>query len=631
MYLDIATKAKSLFKNFTKVSDSETAAQTAVVNPLFSWHVSTIQKNKFTVFANDGCSLRVVIKSSADQAQVETDFWAMLEQLWLQRSLDKQLFDQYRAKAKPFVVIPNMNRNVAKILSNSIRDHELNAKKTKPDDASLLRLSSLLTDDLQPQNGGWQDSTTLDTQVTANKLVWHQPKIIMQSPEVIAAVNTILKIQNDRDHLLKQSTAQLNKTRKQLRQANQQLIESYSQSLHLQYITKTVINHKTDLVIFLNDSLSPRLVTLFSPDLAEQQSAINQFSDTSRHRVRKDVSNLLKLLAHYQLVDSKSAKSLAAKLIQAQTAELTEQREQLYDAFNALSDLVSGKKPRHNQIVPSTSQLLTQYFEAFANLYGDIPFFHAIRIIQLQNPTLSLRPFELSQWLTEQPQNDQTNSYDILNFVIGDTEMAAIASKRLLDQPDQVMLDLFRAQQNKPYYVPKKGDLLKYVNPNYVEPSLYQKQLTNVLVKNLGLNMLAANNVLSQFNFKHRRSISDRPAVELSDFLTQAQVAGADLSSDEDLNLVLAALQGWLNDIRLWANRGFKPTELRGMQLPIDQLSRQPKLNRNIRKNIANGAVDSTELISAIEAQSSINAILKKRLTNEIDKLTIPVVKIPGW
>ncbi|WP_225366952.1 hypothetical protein [Lactiplantibacillus pentosus] len=48
-----------------------------------------------------------------------------------------------------------MNRNVAKILSKTIRDHELNAKKTKPDDASLLRLSSLLTDDLQPQNGGW--------------------------------------------------------------------------------------------------------------------------------------------------------------------------------------------------------------------------------------------------------------------------------------------------------------------------------------------------------------------------------------------------------------------------------------------------------------------------------------------
>ncbi|MCC3163866.1 MULTISPECIES: hypothetical protein [Lactiplantibacillus] len=44
MYLDIATKAKSLFKNFPKVSDPETAAQTAVVNPLFSWHVSTIQK-----------------------------------------------------------------------------------------------------------------------------------------------------------------------------------------------------------------------------------------------------------------------------------------------------------------------------------------------------------------------------------------------------------------------------------------------------------------------------------------------------------------------------------------------------------------------------------------------------------
>lgn len=155
LYLDIATKAKSLFKNFPKVSDPETAAQTAVVNPLFSWHVSTIQKNKFIVFNNDGCSLRVVIKSSTDQAQVEADFWAMLEQLWLQWSLDKQLFDQYRAKAKPFVVIQNMNRTVAKILSKTIRDHELNAKKTKPDDASLLRLSSLLTDDLQPQNGGW--------------------------------------------------------------------------------------------------------------------------------------------------------------------------------------------------------------------------------------------------------------------------------------------------------------------------------------------------------------------------------------------------------------------------------------------------------------------------------------------
>ncbi|MCT3282691.1 hypothetical protein C6Y11_17205 [Lactiplantibacillus pentosus] len=63
------------------------------------------KKNKFTVFANDGCSLRIVIKSSTDQAQVEADFWAMLEQLWLKRSLDKQLFDQYRAKAKPFVVI----------------------------------------------------------------------------------------------------------------------------------------------------------------------------------------------------------------------------------------------------------------------------------------------------------------------------------------------------------------------------------------------------------------------------------------------------------------------------------------------------------------------------------------------
>ncbi|EQM54358.1 hypothetical protein N692_03640 [Lactiplantibacillus plantarum EGD-AQ4] len=628
MYLDIATKAKSLFKNFPQVSDPETAAQTAVANPLFSWHVSTVQKNKFIVFDNDGCSLRVVIKSSTNQAQVEADFWAMLEQVWLQWSLDKQLFDQYRAKAKPFAVIQNMNRTVAKILSNSIRD--LNDMKTKPDDASLLRLSSLLTDAPQQINGVWQLSNTLDTQVTADKLVWHQPKIAMQSPEVVAAVNTILKIQNDRDYLMKQSTAQLNKTRKQLRQANQQLIESYSQSLHLQYITKTVTSHKKDLVIFLNDNLSPRLMTLFSPDLAEQQSAINQFSDTSRHRVRKDVGNLLKLLGHYQLIDSKSAKSLAAKLTHAQSAEQAERREDLQDAFNVISDYASGK-PHHNRMALSTSQLLTQYFEAFANLYGDISLFHAIRIIQLQNPTLSLQPFELDQWLTEQVQNDQTNRYDVLYFEIGDAKIATIASTRLLDQPDQILMDLFSSQQNKPYYVPKKSDLLKYVNPNYVEPSLYQKQLTTVLVKNLGLNMLAANNVLSQFNFKHRRSISNRPAVELSDFLTQAQVAGADLSSDEDLNLVLAALQGWLNDIRLWANRGFKPTELWGMQLPIDQLSRQPKLNRSIRKNIANGSIDSAELISTIEAEPSITAILKKRLTDEIDKLTVPVVKIPGW
>ena len=139
-------------------------------------------------------------------------------------------------------------------------------------------------------------------------------------------------------------------------------------------------------------------------------------------------------------------------------------------ANERLKDLVAGQSLMHGQDVMHGHQkspthgefaemsLLTRYIVALTNLYGVLPEEELVKIFNTQNEDqISLD--ELESWA-------DNHSEELYGTPVSSVSGLFI-HEDLMDV--DVFKDLMMKKANKPYYVPEKEELLKYVNPYYPE------------------------------------------------------------------------------------------------------------------------------------------------------------------
>lgn len=138
--------------------------------------------------------------------------------------------------------------------------------------------------------------------------------------------------------------------------------------------------------------------------------------------------------------------------------------------------------------------LILRYFEAFSNLYGIIPMKRAYRIIEKQNPELNLTKEQFAEIVNEldfskkhyyicceeELYDEILYDVDVFDKLLLDEYLFALGN---INDYEQLKFE----QDDKPFYVPPKDELLKYDDEFYVERTKHVVALENYLRDDLDL------------------------------------------------------------------------------------------------------------------------------------------------
>lgn len=194
------------------------------------------------------------------------------------------------------------------------------------------------------------------------------------------------------------------------------------------------------------------------------------------------------------------------------------------------------------------SQLNT-YIIALCNLYGLIHKDKLLEIYNSQNKK-SITLKEVEDIMSKSSKELEDNFvYIYKDYFVHETIMAF----------DEFYLTL-RKQGDKPYYIPNKLELLKYLDEFYIEPSKAYRNLFKFVKKNFFKN--EPEQVLSMCEDIHGMLQVD---ARLDFIFPLFGERGLIFEDEAQVNEVLHLLVDLSNNIRLWENRGHTPKELSSM------------------------------------------------------------------
>jgi len=189
---------------------------------------------------------------------------------------------------------------------------------------------------------------------------------------------------------------------------------------------------------------------------------------------------------------------------------------------------------------------ITQYIIALSNLYGTV---HKDKIAEIYN----------SQ------NEDQVTSSDVEKILSNppeDLEEAFILVHKDYFVKESIIenneLDfMLRKKADKPYYVPEKGELLRYVDDTYFEKSKQYKDLLNYLKKNFfkpgdEKAELLAEDIQGMCQF----------GVELQTIFESFNNMKVSFKDMNQTNEVAQLIMELSNNTRIWENNGHTPHEI---------------------------------------------------------------------
>ena len=216
-------------------------------------------------------------------------------------------------------------------------------------------------------------------------------------------------------------------------------------------------------------------------------------------------------------------------------------------------------------------KLLSRYFIAMANLYGIIPLHKAYEIIASHNPELVTRKEFLAY---AEIARHECGEYYILgaeNLLENGRESRPmereIVDIMLIGSTVESYRKTWRNQQGKPYYVPKKAQLLAYENPFYCEDTPEKQRLIRFLRSQFVLSTAEAEEILIDFLFAIR-SVSFR----MQDAFLLLDHTGARFHSESSIEKFAGLFSEFHNTTRMPCNRGHTPAELMSMRLGTGRL-----------------------------------------------------------
>lgn len=138
--------------------------------------------------------------------------------------------------------------------------------------------------------------------------------------------------------------------------------------------------------------------------------------------------------------------------------------------------------------------LILQYFNAFANLYGIISMKKAYRIIEKQNPELKLTKERFAEivdefnfadkhyviWSEEEVYDENADTPELFDKLLIAEYIMTFGDP---EDYERLVFD----QGDRPFYVPEKNELLKYEDEFYYEKTKHNYNLENFLRDELKL------------------------------------------------------------------------------------------------------------------------------------------------
>lgn len=265
----------------------------------------------------------------------------------------------------------------------------------------------------------------------------------------------------------------------------------------------------------------------------------------------------------------------------------------------------------------TTFRLLRKYFNAMGNLYGIIPLRKAFEIISSQSPNLVSRDEFLA---FAEIARHECEDYCLL----GQDEL--YTDGRLDDVMDREIIDMLlvsgeldqyhamlKAQRGKPYYIPRKQELLAYDDPFYYVPSRASENLLTFFTESLHMDETQAAAVFDELLYGIRCL-----NVEFSQAMSHLKEMGIVLRGMEQAEAFIKIYQEFHNHTRMQSNRGHTPDELFSMQPPEDRIPKAISFGPNIRRSLQDGSMDANELRQGILTADFLNEELRPQMLREL-------------
>lgn len=243
----------------------------------------------------------------------------------------------------------------------------------------------------------------------------------------------------------------------------------------------------------------------------------------------------------------------------------------------------------------TTSRLLRKYLNAMANLYGIVPVSKAYEIISEQNPRLVSKDEFLA--FAEVARHECEDYYLLgLDELYFDGPTTPLWKREIIDVSlvGENLDDyhaLMKSQGGKPYYIPKKTQLLAFDNSVYCEETTGVLAFRQFLKEEMHLSSVQEDEIFNELVFAVRcRGAGVQQVMER---INELEITFAE---EEDFSTFAALFQEFHNNTRMQCNRGFTPDEMFSMQLPEERMPKSLSFGPNIRKGLLDGTMDADEL-----------------------------------
>ena len=192
---------------------------------------------------------------------------------------------------------------------------------------------------------------------------------------------------------------------------------------------------------------------------------------------------------------------------------------------------------------------VSDYIIALCNLYGMV---HKKKVVDIYN-------MQHAEKITlKEVESIQEKLPKEIDEAWIDVHQGYFVSSSILEHRE--FLYYIREKGSKPYYIPEKEELLKYLDGFYFEKTKEYHQFVHELKKNYKVNQEKAEDLVSdvvalcQFNYSTQGVIS------------RLEEMGLVFSGEKDLNNVVKLIMNLMNNTRIWENNGYTPEEMFNME-----------------------------------------------------------------
>ena len=186
---------------------------------------------------------------------------------------------------------------------------------------------------------------------------------------------------------------------------------------------------------------------------------------------------------------------------------------------------------------------IKKYIIALTNLYGQVPADKVVEIYNMQN-------------------EDQINSADIEYYFTVDLSRDFIYFHKghfvheAILEFDEFEL-MLKKKADKPYYIPEKDELLKYIDEGYFENSRHYR----ALVKYIAKHFFKGDEIKAELLCEDIRGLC-QVGIDMQTILDMFNDRGISFNDIDQVNEVLRLVMDLSNNIRIWENNGHTPNEI---------------------------------------------------------------------